>query len=577
MRPTALFLTTCFALFSFALGEGVLAHSIAYGLLITLFINGAGRWCRPEATDLASKIVIIGNSIGGIHAALRLERILGDYTRVDVTFITKAPFFQFNPLLPEVIGGSIQPGGVVNANRRVCPHSKFVTGEIQSIDRVKKQVLLIDKKQENRVLDYDQLIIANNLQNDDCKIPGVAEHAITLMNIGDALHIRETIYDCIEKAEFLNSDEGRKKLLTFVVIGAGLRGAAIAAEIIRLINSLVPLFVHVRKEMCRVILIDKKNRVLSKFSNSLSQLALTTLKKVGVECYLGSESEVIGVTKQCVKLRSNEEIISETVISTLTKLPKIISSLSTADNTNGLKVNEHLQLINDPSIFVVGEMAEMNNIHATDPAREKRLGKRAAYNAWALSQGFSLKKWRERFTFVSLANLGKHASVGSIFGIRMHGFFVSFLARMQCLLVLPGLERNTRIFFDWLLDIPFKSDIVVLSQKRVKKLEKSYYLAGQDIVRQGEIGKAAYLIESGEVEVLKTTDNETKCVATLGKGSYFGEISLFYNVEATATVRCKTNVYVTELPKAEFDLLLSSFPLLKDAIKATIDKRMKPS
>lgn len=75
------------------------------------------------------------------------------------------------------------------------------------------------------------------------------------------------------------------------------------------------------------------------------------------------------------------------------------------------------------------------------------------------------------------------------------------------------------------------------------------YKKGDTILFQGVIANQMFLIASGRVAVFSRKDRETRQVATLGEGQYFGEISLLTNKAATATIKAdvdETQVYVME-------------------------------
>lgn len=71
---------------------------------------------------------------------------------------------------------------------------------------------------------------------------------------------------------------------------------------------------------------------------------------------------------------------------------------------------------------------------------------------------------------------------------------------------------------------------------------------GREIVREGEAGDLFYVIESGEVEILK----DGWAINEEGPGEYFGEISLLRDVPRTATVRAKTEVELRALERDDF-------------------------
>jgi hypothetical protein len=72
--------------------------------------------------------------------------------------------------------------------------------------------------------------------------------------------------------------------------------------------------------------------------------------------------------------------------------------------------------------------------------------------------------------------------------------------------------------------------------------------AGEEIVRQGDVGDRFYIIDRGRVEV--TADGRS--VAELGPGAYFGEIALLRDVPRTATVRTLDETRLLTLERDQF-------------------------
>jgi CRP-like cAMP-binding protein len=70
------------------------------------------------------------------------------------------------------------------------------------------------------------------------------------------------------------------------------------------------------------------------------------------------------------------------------------------------------------------------------------------------------------------------------------------------------------------------------------------YEPGQEIVREGDIGRELYIIRSGDVEVRKrrADGSGSDVVARLTSGDRFGEVAVFEGVRRTATVRAVTRV-----------------------------------
>jgi CRP-like cAMP-binding protein len=60
---------------------------------------------------------------------------------------------------------------------------------------------------------------------------------------------------------------------------------------------------------------------------------------------------------------------------------------------------------------------------------------------------------------------------------------------------------------------------------------------GQIILEQGDTGDCMYVVQAGLVEVIVSRDSNTRVMAVLGPGEFFGEMALFDRDVRMATVR----------------------------------------
>jgi len=199
----------------------------------------------------------------------------------------------------------------------------------------------------------------------------------------------------------------------------------------------------------------------------------------------------------------------------------------------------------------------------------KTQGAAAAYNAWAATQHYPLRKSKPHHDFLQIFHMGRY-SIANLMGFGFSGAMAWLLARLNCLATLPGLERNLRMVIDWMLDIPFRNDIAVLAPERTQKLSSAYYDAGDIIIRENEIGDTAYIIKSGKVRIMKGDQQ----VATLEIGDCFGEIALLCNSPRTATVICETPVELTVLVRDQFVELAHSFHAFSEALQRQSEARI---
>lgn len=470
IRPLSLLLLCCFIFLNIILGESLLAHTIFYGVLLACFINGAGRFRRVIAKDKPAAILILGASISGIHCAMKLERLLGEATNVRVMLVNPVNYFQFDPLLCEVIGGSVQPENTVNAIRRVCPRTDFIQGEVTAIHYQSQQVEVALISGDRRFIHFDQLIIAANKIIENTSIPGLSEHSFPIIQVSDALCIRQHILNCLEQADLTNNAQKRRKLLTFSVIGGGLRGCSVAAEMQELIKEALVSYPSLKYEEIKIYLFEKSKDILHTFDKRLAESVHKHLAKLNIS--VKTNVKIHKVTQQGIICSSGEHMACNTVVCALSKAC-FAEKPSKKNKTDGL-INDKLQLHGNKNTFTTSIVDLTAACLPFQAWCEARTGKLAAYNAWANSQGLALRHWhcKQNYSF-SIASLGRQASSVKIGGLIITGKFAWFISRVICALTLPGLERNLRVIMDWLFTIPFRQDIAAIAPHFIKQADQT--------------------------------------------------------------------------------------------------------
>jgi MFS family permease len=93
---------------------------------------------------------------------------------------------------------------------------------------------------------------------------------------------------------------------------------------------------------------------------------------------------------------------------------------------------------------------------------------------------------------------------------------------------------------------------------------------GTAVVREGETGHDFYVIEDGELEVIR----DDRPMATLRSGDYFGEIALLRDVPRTATVVAKTSATLLSLDREAFLEEITGHPVVRKTLDVTARERM---
>lgn len=95
----------------------------------------------------------------------------------------------------------------------------------------------------------------------------------------------------------------------------------------------------------------------------------------------------------------------------------------------------------------------------------------------------------------------------------------------------------------------FRNVTMACMKDIARSLEQVFYMPGETIINQGEVGQEMFIIGHGEVEVIGP---EGQVLATLGPGACFGEIALIQEVTRQATVRSKSYCDLYKLTKENF-------------------------
>lgn len=106
----------------------------------------------------------------------------------------------------------------------------------------------------------------------------------------------------------------------------------------------------------------------------------------------------------------------------------------------------------------------------------------------------------------------------------------------------------------------------------VSHLHKKRYPKGTIVVREGDIGDAMYLVESGQVAVVGQDVQET--IAFMGPGSFVGEISLLLAQPRTATLQVMIDAELWSFHKKDFEKLVLSRPSIAREMMRELSRRL---
>ena len=430
--------------------------------------GGAVLVRRDErAEDRVHRIVVLGGGFGGMSAAQTLERLTRRRRDLDVTLVSQSNFLLFTPMLAEVASGALEAQHIAAPIRAACPFTDFIHGDVERIDTEQRQVTVRSRRSTTpQAVPYDHLVLAMGSVPNFYGLPGLAEHAITLKTLEDAVGLRHRVLSQLERADHETDPEVRQRLLTFVVAGGGFAGAETIAELFDLVSSVRRYYQNLGPADARFVLVHSRERILPELSAELGAYALEKLSARGIEFRLGYR--VAAAAEGSVTLNDGTTIPCETFVWTAGNQPNpILRDLGCAKNRAGQVVGDAtLQAPDTPGVWAVGDAAQIpdltNEGQPCPPTAQHALreGTRAAQNIVATIDGRQLKPFRYRASG-SLVGLGHRTAAAELWGHKFSGLLAWFMWRTIYLSKLPGLERKARVALDWALDLVFPRDIVM--------------------------------------------------------------------------------------------------------------------
>ena len=396
-----------------------------------------------------ARVVIVGAGFGGLECAKALRR-----AQVDVTVIDRENHHCFQPLLYQVATAALSPADIAWPIRHILRPQRNATvlmEEVRGVDPERKCI-----QTQFGEIPYDYLVIATGSTHSYFGHDDWSRFAPGLKRIEDGTRIRRSILIAFERAEVMTDEDQRRRLLTFVIVGGGATGVEMAGAIADVARqTLAADFRRIDPRSARIILIEAGPRLLPTFPAGLSDYALKTLTRVGVE--VRTETLVTKCDADGVDLKDGR-IDAGTVIwaAGVTASPAMRWLNAEGDRAGRVKVNSDLSLPGHPEIFVVGDTAAVTDknghpVPGIAPAA-KQMG---TYVGKLISARVAGREWNKPFKYMhlgDLATIGRRAAVVKFGPLELKGFIGWVFWSVAHIYFLIGLRNRFVVAFNWFWD-----------------------------------------------------------------------------------------------------------------------------
>jgi NADH:quinone reductase (non-electrogenic) len=527
------------------------------------------------------RVLILGGGFGGVYAAVHLGRMFNkrELEEIEIAIVSRENYIVFQPLLPEVISGSVELNHVIAPIRRMAPKARLYARDIKAIDPIARTVTLSPGARPERLtLSYDHLVVAMGTRLDHSKIPGMHEHASPFKYLGDALYLRNQLVRALEQAETETDPDTRRRLLTFVVAGGGFSGVECIAEMNDFLREAVHAYHNISEADLRLILLQRSERILPELTESLAAFAHKLLVKRGVEIQLGTGLKAVSADAVVVEnkeTRHMETIGTRTTVATVPAGPHpLLSTLPFPQEKGRIVVDQTTEVKGWPGVWALGDCAAIMQVDGqiSPPTAQHALrqARTCAENIVASMRGGTKRIFK--FTGLGkLGSLGRRSAVAEIFGIHLKGLFAWLLWRGVYVTKFPGLSGQLRLLADWILDTFLPRDITQLRLFHEEPVHREHFEAGETVFSEGEFGDKVYFIVKGEAAV----ERDGEFLANLRLGEVFGEAALISDQPRNASIRAVTALDVTVVSREAFQELLGHLPGVRDTMQEIMRRRME--
>ncbi len=393
------------------------------------------------------KVLVVGGGFAGLEIVQGLAN-----KPYKVMLLDKQNHHCFQPLLYQVATASLGSDSIAHPFRRTVGPMPNVAFRMVEVERIVPE----EKCVETNVgrFEYDILILALGSTTNFFGDKQMAEVAMQLKSISQALDIRSDFLQEFERSMVLRDEAALRRCLNFVIVGAGPTGVELAGALSEIRRTVLKQeYREMNAELMRIVLIDSNERVLMSFSKNSSAHAERYLRELGVELKLGLQ--VTGGDDDQITLSDGSILETNTVIWAAGVKGALIPGLDPAviPRASRYEVDRFNAVKGFPDVYAVGDIALMVEEaypkgHPQVATVAMQQGRHLVKNLVRRSEGAS----SQPFTYKdkgSMAVIGRGRAVVQVWGRNFHGTFAWLLWMLVHVVQLVGFRNRVTVLFNW--------------------------------------------------------------------------------------------------------------------------------
>lgn len=418
------------------------------------------------------RIVIVGAGFGGLRLARKLAK-----SNYQIVLLDSNNYHQFQPLFYQVAMAGLEPSNIVFPLRRVFQKFKNVFIRMTFVQRIVPEENYLQTS--NGRVNYDHLILATGTQTNFFGNQEIAQHAIPMKSVSEALFLRNAIFSDYETALTITDFEERQAYMDIVVVGGGPTGVEVAGSLAEMKKYVFPKdYPEMNCDEIDIYLLQSGDTLLKGMSAEASQKALDYLTELGVQVKF--DARVTGYDGRTVTTKAGEAIVSRKVIwgaGVTGNLPPGLPEQAVARG-NRIVVNEFLHTQDHPNIYAIGDIA--SQVTEDFPYGHPQLAPVAIQMADTLARNFK-NRLRQKpvrpFRYQdkgSMATVGRGRAVVDLPNFRFQGIFAWFTWLVVHLFQILGAKNKLFVFLNWVWNyITYNQSLrLIIRPRRLSKTER---------------------------------------------------------------------------------------------------------
>jgi NADH:ubiquinone reductase (H+-translocating) len=393
-------------------------------------------------------VVIVGAGFAGLEAARALAR-----SPVDVTVIDRHNYHLFQPLLYQVATAALSPADIAEPIRVVLRHQRNATVLLDEVIGLDLSARRVETRFGGHQT-YDYLVLATGSQYNYFGHNDWPQLAPGLKSLDDATSIRRRLLLAFEEAESTSDPARRRRLLTFVLVGAGPTGVEMAGALAELAHATLSRdFRHINPQTAHILLVEAGPRVLLGFPEKLADFARHSLERMGVEVLLDTPIEAIdrnGVVAKGKRIETANVIWCAGVEAS--PVARWLGVPATKDGRIG--VAPDLSVAGHPEVFVVGDASFVAGPGGDAlPGLAPVAKQQGRYVGELLARRVRGEPPSAPFRYRdkgALATIGRHSAIADLGWIRLTGPFAWVLWGIVHIFFLIGFRNRLAVFLNWI-------------------------------------------------------------------------------------------------------------------------------